>query len=630
MASWKSILTESHEVSSSSEEIVQLSNDLKSLDVDGSAYSIVNDNLILGSHCDQLTSNNDAHFEPFCTMYNLEHCIAYLNQEMISLGIASLYDSGSGKFNITRLVNAIYNLLQRFHQGVRIRENLEDSKHRAASDLEHHQQEKRRLRSALEQLQRELAQEQLKQCDLLKLNNLLNNKLKSEKEEVKRLMTLIQNRDVQYKHSVRKMESELMKLKERLHLLLVEKTDRKINIDMSEALVRSDGKRGKWKTGCSNVEDLYRSVVSGCEEKQKMVLVENEELRLCLRELHKGLASLLYHSTLQNDSEEELDEDVTVSASDLDESLPDGCFEMPYEMVAETIMSKLRRQIELLRPLIKKSDISGNAKYLKGKSEDEQQRNEIEKLRKKVDRYRSLIEHTQKLYKHNMSTEHLLRTMSVVSADIVEERERLTLEKKHFYEQVAVFNGDNRLLEEAAVELNSEELLENELQQILPYVRCQGHEGREEESQLTQSKRFLPVAPTPCISTSTYLNNSSASAEKCCNQPASSDKNSSDKNERKSLERSRPPPAGIASTSISIDSQHMTAPEKRIRPATAVITNRSSRHSSGVQGEVAGHLSKTQKSSTSLVPSSSHGSNVDHRTEAKTILIGQTRHQKQK
>lgn len=80
MASWKSILTESHEVSSSSEEIVQLSNDLKSLDVDGSAYSIVNDNLILGSHCDQLTSNNDAHFEPFCTMYNLEHCIAYLNQ----------------------------------------------------------------------------------------------------------------------------------------------------------------------------------------------------------------------------------------------------------------------------------------------------------------------------------------------------------------------------------------------------------------------------------------------------------------------------------------------------------------------------------------------------------------------
>lgn len=55
-----------------------------------------------------------------------------------------------------------------------------------------------------------------------------------------------------------------------------------------------------------------------------------------------------------------------------------------------------------------------------------------------------------------MSTEHLLRTMSVINADIVEERERLTLEKKHFYEQVAVFNGDNRLLEESAVELNNE------------------------------------------------------------------------------------------------------------------------------------------------------------------------------
>src|SRR6218665_2430685 len=55
-----------------------------------------------------------------------------------------------------------------------------------------------------------------------------------------------------------------------------------------------------------------------------------------------------------------------------------------------------------------------------------------------------------------MSTEHLLRTMSVVNADIVEERERLTLEKKHFYEQVATFSGDNRLLEDAVVVRNNE------------------------------------------------------------------------------------------------------------------------------------------------------------------------------
>lgn len=36
-----------------------------------------------------------------------------------------------------------------------------------------------------------------------------------------------------------------------------------------------------------------------------------------------------------------------------------------------------------------------------------------------------------------------------------------------------------------------QELSENELQQVLPYVRCQGHEGREEESQLMQSKSML-------------------------------------------------------------------------------------------------------------------------------------------
>lgn len=75
----------------------------------------------------------------------------------------------------------------------------------------------------------------------------------------------------------------------------------------------------------------------------------------------------------------------------------------------------------------------------------------------------------------------------------------------------------------------------------------------------------------------------------------------------------------------------MPAAEKRCRPATAAITNPSSRCSSGLLAEVAAdrQLSKPQRSSTSLVPSSPR-SNVDLRTEAKPILIGQSRHQKHK
>jgi len=47
--------------------------------------------------------------------------------------------------------------------------------------------------------------------------------------QVRRLLVVIQNRDAQYKHGVRKKESELARLKERLHSLLVDgKTETKL------------------------------------------------------------------------------------------------------------------------------------------------------------------------------------------------------------------------------------------------------------------------------------------------------------------------------------------------------------------------------------------------------------------
>ena len=47
--------------------------------------------------------------------------------------------------------------------------------------------------------------------------------------QVRRLLVVMQNRDAQYKHAVRKKESELARLKERLHTLLVDsKTETKL------------------------------------------------------------------------------------------------------------------------------------------------------------------------------------------------------------------------------------------------------------------------------------------------------------------------------------------------------------------------------------------------------------------
>lgn len=58
------------------------------------------------------------------------------------------------------------------------------SKHKALTDLEHHHKEKKRLKSLVEQLKRDLSQEQTKLHSLMKVNGLIGNKLKAEKEEV--------------------------------------------------------------------------------------------------------------------------------------------------------------------------------------------------------------------------------------------------------------------------------------------------------------------------------------------------------------------------------------------------------------------------------------------------------------
>jgi len=60
------------------------------------------------------------------------------------------------------------------------------SKYRAESDLEHVQQERRRLNSQLQQQQRDLMQTQLREKQLSRTNKIVTGKLKTEKDEVLR------------------------------------------------------------------------------------------------------------------------------------------------------------------------------------------------------------------------------------------------------------------------------------------------------------------------------------------------------------------------------------------------------------------------------------------------------------
>ena len=44
---------------------------------------------------------------------------------------------------------------------------------------------------------------------------------------------------------------------------------------------------------CRQEEEMYRSVISNYEDKQKELMVENTELRQCLRDMQRELVGLL-------------------------------------------------------------------------------------------------------------------------------------------------------------------------------------------------------------------------------------------------------------------------------------------------------------------------------------------------
>ena len=100
--------------------------------------------------------------------------------------------------------------------------------HRTRADIEHLKQCQQKLKLSLEQNERELAQQQERERQLSNKNKALTSKLKNEKEEVKRLQSSIAHRDAQYRHDVKKRERELGKLKERVHQLLSDKTEKRI------------------------------------------------------------------------------------------------------------------------------------------------------------------------------------------------------------------------------------------------------------------------------------------------------------------------------------------------------------------------------------------------------------------
>ncbi|RXG51259.1 Afadin- and alpha-actinin-binding protein [Armadillidium vulgare] len=193
-------------------------------------------------------------------------------KELQSLGFGhKIIEPNEERLNLVALINAFWDVLQLYHSAVKDGNTLHDSRRRDIADLNHLQGSVRDLKLSLEEKDRLMLEAQEKERQANSINKALATKLKSEKEEVKRLSSALQQRELQYQHESKKKELEMNKLRDKLHRFLTNDRGTECRISslmISSPLDRSDRARGRWRTDNTNIkheEELFRRVLGQYE-----------------------------------------------------------------------------------------------------------------------------------------------------------------------------------------------------------------------------------------------------------------------------------------------------------------------------------------------------------------------------
>ncbi|KAK3585013.1 hypothetical protein CHS0354_024927 [Potamilus streckersoni] len=463
----------------------------------------------------------------FCSPDNVDQCITYINQELTAIGFAPL--NRDGETQKVSLINALYKILQQYQKVCRVREEFENRCHRVSSDLRLTQNTINRMQQEKDKLEGEVAQEKEKHRQMASKNKILTDKLKMEREECKRLQLTIKDRDLQYKHEQKKKLRENNKLTERLHQLLIDKTpERKVGIDMVGNMPGRSGKRSTWKTneGINRQEELYRSIIHSYEDKHRELMVENTELRDCLVSMHQELSSVLSRvdisplsrSTPQNSHIGEIAEsssltDLNVVSRNSNDQVSEGYYQMPYDLMRDNLQRDFHELCQKIKERIKKhraADMSGGSRWTSpGKSPANQDdadwsQCELDKLQRQIEKYKKIIQEQEELIQQTLHQQsRSVENSFFHESKLLEEKESLAEQRRHFYQEKANFEEERRRFTESVIRFGKERksledekttLLKNQFLQLSPFANDQTPTSIN-SAKKSQGTRLLPSTP---------------------------------------------------------------------------------------------------------------------------------------
>ena len=291
--------------------------------------------------------------EEFCTRDNWQTAVLYLAQEMEVFGLASpctkpeaglSMEAGAGgqaSLDVITLVNSSWRLIQMYRQAQRRHEDMETATRRAASDRERLLSSAVKQRDEMEQRERMIAEAREQERQAGEAVEAGNQKLKAAKEEIRKLMSVLLQREAKYSHEIRRAEQEAAKLKERLVKVLMEKGEGRGaglgGVSMSGPLPGGRGGRPQWNT--------EHSASRREEELVKRVMEEMSKREAAAAEINKGVETAL----------NELSASVRESLIDLEVD-PNELASCGSELStrSETLLQQTRELITVLRENVKK------------------------------------------------------------------------------------------------------------------------------------------------------------------------------------------------------------------------------------------------------------------------------------
>ncbi|XP_076583399.1 afadin- and alpha-actinin-binding protein-like isoform X1 [Chaetodon auriga] len=405
----------------------------------------------------------------FCTEHNVQECLSHINQEVSSLGLPPVWaESGSSsEINVVAVLNCMYDLIQLHRRGLRTVENMEVEQLKSSSNVDYLQLTSTRLKEQLELSKREntglLERERQLQLKVKSLQNCLKN----EKEEVQKLQNIIASRASQYNHEMKRKEREFNKLKERLNQLLVEKKEKKQAIDVLNNIGRADGKRSLWKTEKTEAKhegEMYKTLLSDYDTRQRELLLENAELNKVLQQMKKDIVSILSSRKpmLRGDKHQD---DATQADSDEEEEVFDSSkesVELYCVHAREKLTNSIRLQWRRLKSHVERLDSQASlAQMGESKNADavsrETHEEEMDRLKLEIQQCKDFIQTQQQLLQQQLSSPCDEETASLLSdCYMLQEKERLREEWKTLEEQRKIFERERRNFTEAAIRLSHE------------------------------------------------------------------------------------------------------------------------------------------------------------------------------